>query len=59
MCTEAHDDSLEIWKLWLIVGGAAIVMYFTVARMIPLGTEIDYFFIGAGTACAYRSRASV
>ena len=46
----------KIWKLWLIGGGTAIVMYSPVARMIPLGTEIEYFFIGAGTPCRDHRR---
>jgi diguanylate cyclase len=41
-----------LWRIWLTFGSAAVVVYFTVAGVIPLGTEIDYFVIAAGTVVA-------
>jgi diguanylate cyclase (GGDEF)-like protein len=37
------------WRVCLAAGATAIVAYFTVARAIPHGTEVDYFLIGVGT----------
>lgn len=40
----------KLWKIWLVVGGVAILLYYTILPRISHGIEVDYFLIASGAA---------